>query len=1315
VDLVKNQSLPKTIVFTGRLDGKQVVREVKVEQVRHDAGYLPRQWAKLEIDRLLAEDAEKNKARIIKLSLASYVMTPYTSLLVLETDADYAKYQVDRGRKDHWAMYACPERVPLVYEPHGTQSKQAPTSGKGDVQEVLDTIVVRVPPQMLEYARQAQATWPSAVTVGQLYEGSCMVPVDVTATNGSQQTLNSYPKLTYVLPGMPQTPYGTPKPVSPYMNLLGQNPATNYYPMVKPEKEPSPQPGSSKEGSGPVTAMPQPPASTPAVGPVVPVQPAGFPGPMPQPVPPPAVTSGTVPSLPPPMEKPPLELAVGGPGNPYGAVKIISAKDIDPRIIQQAMDAVQGKKPPGFGPGGGQFPGGGFRPAGHGGGGFFPGGGGGSRPGGFGPGGGSFGSGSTGSGGIGGKPSSAKNGQFHPYYSSSLATGLGGNLMLQPSQSFGTDKYQGQAKEGKDFKQPVVATKLPELGVIVIRSHDDCCPADGTLDEWLMTSSQPAALLYDRPTFRDDARVFGDLVWYAPGLNTIDADICAVLEAEARPDPGQRQGRVDPEARKLLEQARTAGWLRLTVPADGGAASYVVYCNGAGQFSWDRVLPCGLREQVYCDGKTLWHLYPEIGLGSKRPFSRFHFAVIGNLVPWLVPAADDLAHSADVLFVEKGVVAVQARAVDKLRDADGQPVPYVRMHLVFGADGRLVERRLVQMPGKQLLARQCYDADGTVRNLDVSSDKVVSQSRWQVAAAAVTPLMPQTSHLVVVPMPLRTRQHLEKIRPHLGKLDDDGAIALLAGLCAEPQGLQQATQLFAARFHSRGDRRLGFYVLLASAGAVLDPGEPYPAKTNGKPCFFDVVGEHPDEPLAMYLAYHFDTQRKGTQTALGELGGPPAGFVQRLAAFRDLYVQWKSGRAMQGDAKQRLKERERTLQFVGKSPLPIFDWALLMAVYHGSSSTDFDLTTAIIEASKALGEDSSLGYATHYEIAKGFWQAGHAKAAQQYFAALYQETLERGILPPVDMAFKECLRTGAYGPSYAELMAEAAGVLAKRGQALRILALAQQAQLLGDERVVDDMLSRALAACRDKRESSMVQLAVVQQLVKAGQFVRADAMLQLVLAEEPFKQSPALWRLAASLAGQRNLTARSVACLDQALELEFRDLPPVINLQTARSDYARLLEQYQQVANAVAILDREPSKDFIAKVVRAADRWRSLDPDAADVCRLTARILLTVGASDLAWDYMTTPVGLRPNEAAPWLQVAEGLRGEGLFELADRAYTLAFEAEPTNAQILWDRAQNLFQAGRVDDGLAVYRVLAAGSWQQRFQGLQAEAKQRLKQ
>src|SRR5207253_10642083 len=99
------------------LAGQPFERALGVHDVAEHADYLPRTWAKLEIDRLLAEDATANRDKIIQLSKAMYVMTPYTSLLVLENPQMYRQYNVDTGRKDQWAVYACPAKIPVVQEP----------------------------------------------------------------------------------------------------------------------------------------------------------------------------------------------------------------------------------------------------------------------------------------------------------------------------------------------------------------------------------------------------------------------------------------------------------------------------------------------------------------------------------------------------------------------------------------------------------------------------------------------------------------------------------------------------------------------------------------------------------------------------------------------------------------------------------------------------------------------------------------------------------------------------------------------------------------------------------------------------------------------------------------------------------------------------------------------------------------------------------------------------------------------------------------------------------------------------------------------
>jgi tetratricopeptide (TPR) repeat protein len=102
-----------------------------------------------------------------------------------------------------------------------------------------------------------------------------------------------------------------------------------------------------------------------------------------------------------------------------------------------------------------------------------------------------------------------------------------------------------------------------------------------------------------------------------------------------------------------------------------------------------------------------------------------------------------------------------------------------------------------------------------------------------------------------------------------------------------------------------------------------------------------------------------------------------------------------------------------------------------------------------------------------------------------------------------------------------------------------------------------------------------------------------------------------------------------------------------------------------------------------------------------------------LGERELAWDYLTTPVALRPGESDVWINLAATLQKQGERELADRAWQAAFERESSNPQLLWDRADNLRQAGRLDRARELYRQIAEGDWQPRFASLKTQAAWRL--
>src|SRR5262249_35213572 len=203
-------------------------------------------------------------------------------------------------------------------------------------------------------------------------------------------------------------------------------------------------------------------------------------------------------------------------------------------------------------------------------------------------------------------------------------------------------------------------------------------------------------------------------------------------------------GAIDPAARALIDRARAAGWQAVTLPGRDGAPGVRVVHDGAGRYAYERRIGLGLRETVVCDGTTLLHLYPEIALAARRAGSRFRRAALAAVVPWVLPPADDLARGADLVLLDPSTVAVVPRRPQAGKDA---APPSVQMHLVFAADGRLAELRVVGFPSRQTFYRETYDAAGTVTAYDAAG-KVLAEHRLARADAAAPDLRPDLADLV---------------------------------------------------------------------------------------------------------------------------------------------------------------------------------------------------------------------------------------------------------------------------------------------------------------------------------------------------------------------------------------------------------------------------------------------------------------------------------------------------------------------------------------------------------------------------------------
>ncbi len=769
-------------------------------------------------------------------------------------------------------------------------------------------------------------------------------------------------------------------------------------------------------------------------------------------------------------------------------------------------------------------------------------------------------------------------------------------------------------------------------------------------------------LIYRRPQMNNDLNVFRDLAGYAPGLRANEMDLLALLEAEGA-ESAPRLGKIDPRARVLIDRARSAGWQTVTIPD----ADFTLVCNGAGSYRYERILSSALREVVICDGTALYHLYPELGLGGRRTVSRYHRSELSELVPWSLPPAEDLARGADLIRVDERTVAVVAPG-------------RLCVQLVFAEDGRLMERQITDKPGGKVLSREIYDADGAVRR--IVEGKEILVGTWKIKASAAPDLKPDEKEFVLLPVPARTREHVMQVRKttDLGdyqKMDPALALELIAGEYAQNREL--LLSLVTRRFLYEGDRRLGFYVLLYSAGVELNT----------------VPTPNRDKKL-LIEAYMHNTDAG----AEGWKGGPFDSFTSQMSVFRSL------------SQKPDLRHTDKLLSFVKECRSPVMVWAIALRGWGKSLEGDGrsflqELFTAVLPRMKGI---PALEYAARYELGLALLGSAEHEKGNAALLTLYEDTLKQGLIPPVDTSFVTAFLNGtANGPRARQTVAD----LVSKGYGLALVTLAEQCKQLQVPDVAEMILDTLASSTNKGADRIELTLALLNDRVERQKWEEADRLLGELLADPRQAKRSILWRVGYTIAVNRKQTARAIERLERALDLDYHQFFGVLHLEEVRREYQILAAHYARQAEAMAVLDQKASPEFLAKVMRTADRWRSLDPAGMEAACpvLIAPLLRQAGERNLAWDYQTTPFAQATTDLNQWLQLATQLLQMDEIEQADRAYATVFALDPTNAQVLWNRATNLRnKEGMTPKVRELYGEIVEGPWQPQYQPLQAQAK-----
>jgi Ca-activated chloride channel family protein len=87
-----------SLVLAGMQDGKEFSQGVALSLAK-PARHVAQRWAKAKIE-LFERDGDAHKDEIVKTSLDHGVMSRYTSFLVLDSEAAYARFQIERKAKD---------------------------------------------------------------------------------------------------------------------------------------------------------------------------------------------------------------------------------------------------------------------------------------------------------------------------------------------------------------------------------------------------------------------------------------------------------------------------------------------------------------------------------------------------------------------------------------------------------------------------------------------------------------------------------------------------------------------------------------------------------------------------------------------------------------------------------------------------------------------------------------------------------------------------------------------------------------------------------------------------------------------------------------------------------------------------------------------------------------------------------------------------------------------------------------------------------------------------------------------------------------
>src|SRR5262249_15789991 len=153
---------------------------------------------------------------------------------------------------------------------------------------------------------------------------------------------------------------------------------------------------------------------------------------------------------------------------------------------------------------------------------------------------------------------------------------------------------------------------------------------------------------------------------------------------------------------------------------------------------------------------------------------------------------------------------------------------------------------------------------------------------------------------------------------------------------------------------------------------------------------------------------------------------------------------------------------EDSLKFIGKSPLPVLDWALLSRICENKFDDGAKLQPDLIQACQKLTGYPGLEYSARYEVATAVYKSGKRDEGRQLFPKLFLDTAATGLAPPIDPTFCSAMTTDGRTLAFADLVRQAAATFVSAGQRSEVFALAWQAEKLGEREIANELMAQAI-------------------------------------------------------------------------------------------------------------------------------------------------------------------------------------------------------------------------------------------------------------